>query len=1442
MQTLGQQNMVLRWNTSRIIKDQGYLLPLSDKRKGNETMGKKGLILILVILCLTLLPMSLFAESDAVVLPGALTVVEESAFEGDAAIGTLVIPAAVQEIGSRAFADCIKLTKVTFESMDTVIAKDAFDGSSVSFEAYQGSSAEAYALSHGIPLTLLSNNGTFGDLALSLVMERGKPESGLMGEVLASERLLVQMNGDTLPNISDYEPVRILSEGTGFYVIQLNSIAKASECYDFLKQREGRDVVFVEPDAFVTVNYSGDDEVIAASLNDKWSDSDPMGLEAYSEYIQNKYPNASATVAVIDSGVAYHSALNNHILAGYDFTGQNNPRYDANNHGTSVAGTIVDAVYGANVKIIPIRVFGGSFQTTLMIRQAVQQAINCHPNVINISSVFDESAAVKSLLSHAGCPVVVSAGNENANCDALFPAGMNGVITVSSIDTNMTKAAHSNYGSSVDFCAPGTNIAGYTSSGGSYSDFAGTSYAAPQISAAIALLSMDPEHSVSDLRKIKNNKIENCFDLGTLGKDQYYGYGLPNMRMFVNKVVRIDITNELPSVMEVGSTSVLTYEVIPETAEDKTVTISASDPSVLFVSKTADGVIRIVGMKKGTANVTITANDGSGVSATTHDITVVQPVTRLSIYASTNQVNVAKEGETLGLNAIVLPSDASNRDVNWSSENEDIATVAQNGVVTPVNVGTTIIRAEAADGYGAYDEFEIEVVRLIPPDTISIVKESAVVNVDGTMNLGIETDPEEAVKDVTWYSTDKNTATISTDGTVRGEKPGRVYIVATSVIDQTVQDSCELIISQPPLDLVLTAEEGATHILDAGSSMQLFATVLPTNADDTSVTWDSNNKDVATVDENGRVYGVSSGEAVISVKANGKPDLIREYPVTVRLLPVSITIQGDDFVYPNTEKQLRAIVLSADADDTSVTWSSDNKSAVTVTNDGKIRGVAEGVAVITARCNAVPDLSATITINVYPEWTYYDWTTADMVPDNAIVTDRKWTYTENCSTTESSLSGWTLVGSEWKQTGTGSKEYASFPSTYKTSHATYTELNGSAYTGYDNGATKRVVSNAHGGWVYWHWAYDVEYANNTDRWISDREQWAGPKRSLPNYHYQYFYAFKSTTNAPALTGFTYVWSANKEYNSGAKTYNCAKCLPSGANTSSTSGLATPRFLRLEYFTSTYTDYTKYYNYTRNMTVTTKPAASSTITNITEYVKYKVPNSNGIQLSGWVMENNVPANAEVVETRWTYKETITNNSASMSGWNLENSEWRQSGTGSVRWANFSPISGFDHSNSLYTTFNKTAPTAYENETAKRVITSTANDGYIYWHWMYSVNANAYDRAIFYKKATGSSTLTGNNYAYKYFGAFESSKAYPQMAANTNWGQDDTYYLWYKVSDRTSYADSQGSYYWYRTQIKKTSYTDYVKQFTYSRTITTTTQPTASSTVSNIKKYVRYIIKK
>lgn len=241
-----------------------------------------------------------------------------------------------------------------------------------------------------------------------------------------------------------------------------------------------------------------------------------------------------------------------------------------------------------------------------------------------------------------------------------------------------------------------------------------------------------------------------------------------------------------------------------------------------------------------------------------------------------------------------------------------------------------------------------------------------------------------------------------------------------------------------------------------------------------------------------------------------------------------------------------------------------------------------------------------------------DWVPASSVPADAQIVARKWTYTRTTylDSRNQSESGYTLIGSEWVQSGSGSAPYASFPSTFNTSHSLYQNINKSnPYANSETATDKRVVSTSRTAYIYWHWAYNAAYANRTDRWISDRKQNAGSSRGLPDYAYTYFFAFQSTANAPQISGFTYTWTSNGKYDSNAVTYNCSSCLPAGADTSPKSGLNNPRFLRFDIYTSYYTDYYKLFHHQKteylesDQELSESSSGNVVISNVQELVKY-----------------------------------------------------------------------------------------------------------------------------------------------------------------------------------------------------------------------------------------------
>lgn len=222
------------------------------------------------------------------------------------------------------------------------------------------------------------------------------------------------------------------------------------------------------------------------------------------------------------------------------------------------------------------------------------------------------------------------------------------------------------------------------------------------------------------------------------------------------------------------------------------------------------------------------------------------------------------------------------------------------------------------------------------------------------------------------------------------------------------------------------------------------------------------------------------------------------------------------------------------------------------------------------------------------------------------------------------------------------------------------------------------------------------------------------------------------------------------------------------------------------------------------------------------------------VSGWVKASEVPSGAQIVSQKWSY--TLTTNTesreTSLSGYTQIGSYWVKSGSGSQNYASFP--SGFDTSHSIYTSFAKSALTAYENATSKREV-SNSWAGYVYWHWMYDTNkANGVSgRAIYNKKGTG----PDNGYAYKYFGAFTSTKGdYSSSKTYCN-SLNITNYI---IPERTAYADCQGSTRWFRFDYYTSYYTDYYKMFQYQKVenLESSTQVSASGTISNVQEWVQY----
>lgn len=219
-----------------------------------------------------------------------------------------------------------------------------------------------------------------------------------------------------------------------------------------------------------------------------------------------------------------------------------------------------------------------------------------------------------------------------------------------------------------------------------------------------------------------------------------------------------------------NSTKRLTAKAVPNTASNARLSFKSSNASVAAVS--SNGVI--TAKSKGSCVITATATDGSGKSAKCR-VTVVRPVTNVKLNAHTISWNVGKKAH---FRPTVTPTTASNIGVKYTSSNRRVATVDSNGLLTAVGKGTCTVTCTAADGSGKKDTCKVTVKQPVRKLTIS---GGSSVNEGSSIELKAVVAPSNATnKNVTWSSSDKTVAKVSSTGKVTALKAGKATIKCTA--------------------------------------------------------------------------------------------------------------------------------------------------------------------------------------------------------------------------------------------------------------------------------------------------------------------------------------------------------------------------------------------------------------------------------------------------------------------------------------------------------------------------------------------------------------------------------------------------------------------------------------------------------------------------------------
>jgi len=377
----------------------------------------------------------------------------------------------------------------------------------------------------------------------------------------------------------------------------------------------------------------------------------------------------------------------------------------------------------------------------------------------------------------------------------------------------------------------------------------------------------------------------------------------------------------------------LSARVEPDDATNQNVTWSSSDPSVAMV---AGGLV--MGVASGTAIITVTTEDGGKTAACA--------VTVSDIAVSGVSLNKTSAGLLVGgtetFYATIAPSNATNKNLTWSSGNPAVATVSTSGLVTAVAEGTAAITVTTEDS-GKTATCTVTVSN-VAVSGVTLNKTSASLFVGGTETLTAAIAPDDAAnKSVTWSSGNTDVATVSTSGLVTGVSAGTVNITVTTADGGKIA-SCAVTVSNVAVSGV-TLNKTSTSLL-VGGTETLTATIAPANATNKNVSWNSSNNSIATV-YNGVVTGLGAGTATITVTAEGG----KTATCTVTVSNVAVTgvtlNKSSTSLFVGSTETLTATVTPADAANKNVSWSSGNNSIATVSN-GVVTAVAAGTTVITA--------------------------------------------------------------------------------------------------------------------------------------------------------------------------------------------------------------------------------------------------------------------------------------------------------------------------------------------------------------------------------------------------------------------------------------------------------------------------------------------------------------
>lgn len=374
--------------------------------------------------------------------------------------------------------------------------------------------------------------------------------------------------------------------------------------------------------------------------------------------------------------------------------------------------------------------------------------------------------------------------------------------------------------------------------------------------------------------------------------------------------------------------------------------IESSDESVLHINPD----LTITAITYGNATLTVYYKNNTLIS-TTKEYKVIVAETKIEYTNGLYDNYPLYINNTFDLSKylLVAPIEATYKTLTYTSSDSSIISIDETGLMSALKEGKSTITVTSKGGVKTEVSFNV----LIPVSEISTdINERYQIERGSTFDLSthITVLPDNASnKEVEYLSSDESIATIDENGLITTLAKGNFSITVTSKDSNSVYKTIDFISYVRVESIDISSLAGITTIYDKGTiDLSSLVKVMPADATNTSLSFESSNGDIITVNENGLVEALSSGKAVITIKASDNVSVDVEFESYIKVTSIDVALDNTKIEKGSTLDLASLITISpVDATNKTLTYTSSDSSIISVDDKGLISGLAQGKATIT---------------------------------------------------------------------------------------------------------------------------------------------------------------------------------------------------------------------------------------------------------------------------------------------------------------------------------------------------------------------------------------------------------------------------------------------------------------------------------------------------------------